>query len=60
MCWWGESSAVESLEEFVITAKSEAPWAAEGVRAERVRIVETKKTDNEHLNNPANKASHLS
>lgn len=41
-----DSSAIELLEEFVITAESEAPWVAEGVRAERVRIVETKRIMN--------------
>lgn len=46
LCWCRESSAIESLDEFVITAKSEAPWAAEGVRAERVRIAERKRIMN--------------
>lgn len=42
MCWRRDSSAIKLLEEFVITAQSDAPWAAEAVRAERVRIVEAK------------------
>lgn len=46
LCRRRDSSAIELLEVFVITAKSEGPWAAEGVRAERVRIVETKRIMN--------------